>query len=68
MDTVRAALIFALLLLHGVFAMPWFHEIRAQSIQRPEAKEELRQWRELVNTMGIELEQDEFNAILMDVS
>lgn len=68
MDTVRATLIFILLLFHGVFAMPWFHEVKPHELQRPEAKQEVRQWREMLNSFGIALEQDEFNDLLIDIS
>ena len=67
-DQVRAGLIFFLLLVHGVFAMPWFHEIKASALSRPEAIEELRQWRNLVVSLGIEVEQEEFNERLMAIS
>ena len=38
-------------------------------IHRPSrGQEELRQWRELVNAFGVEISQDEFNEVLIDVS
>jgi hypothetical protein len=67
-DQVRAGLLFLLLMVHGVFAMPWFHEIKASSLNRPEAIEELRQWRELVVSLGVEMDQDTFNQRLMEIS
>lgn len=67
-DQVRAGLIFLLLLVHGVFAMPWFHEIKAESLKRPEAIEELKQWRNLTTLLGFETEEDEFNQRLMRTS
>jgi hypothetical protein len=68
MDYVRAGLIFSLLMVQGVFAMPWFHEIRREAITRPEAKQELQQWRDVVATLGYDLPQDEFNAELIHIS
>jgi hypothetical protein len=68
MNQVRAALIFLLLLVHGVFAMPWFAEIKPDALKRPEAIEELGQWRDLVASLGHDLEQDEFNAKVMGVT
>jgi len=68
MDQVRAALIFLLLVVHGVFALPWFAEIKPDAVKRPEAVEELSQWRDLIVSMGLEIEQEDFNEKLIAIS
>ncbi len=65
---IRAALITAVILSHGLVSIPWGPRITAESLAKPGPQEEVSRWMDLVRALHLPIDRPTFEQLVIDGS